>query len=50
MEGIFINMSNSDSSTQEIYNRFIREKEGENLSQATLMYYYDCFKSFRQVS
>jgi hypothetical protein len=50
MDGLFIQMGNADSSAQEVYDRFIREKEGGNLSQATLMYYQACFKSFRQVS
>jgi len=49
MEGLFIQMGNADLSTQEVFERFIREKKATNRSEDTLQYYYDCLKSFRKI-
>jgi len=49
MEGIFFNTGNTDLSAQEVFNRFIKEKECANLAPDTIAYYHRCFVSFRQV-
>ena len=49
MQGLFINQNSSDLSAQEIFERFLMEKECMNSSPETLKYYRDCFTAFRQV-
>ena len=49
MDGLSIQMGDAELSVQEVFDRFIREKKGVNLSPDTLQNYQDCFKSFRKI-
>jgi len=47
MEGLFIEQGSAELSLQEVFSRFIKEKECENLATDTISYYRRCLKSFR---
>ena len=47
MDGLFIYQSDVDLSLQEVFNRFMKEKECANLAPDSISYYKRCFISFR---
>ena len=46
MEKLFINRNVKVLSVQEVFERFLRDRECSNVSPHTISYYERCFKSF----